>query len=280
MDPAREARTKTRKARYAGRARRALAAGGRDGCHATTVPDTVGRGGRRLARVRGDDGSRPARRAVADALQPHRPRQWRPRRDSRRRFVRDDGRVRAWQSRLRLPGARSAGPAGRPRLHGPPRHASEETGAAQTAAFDDGLYFNAGPMRISHHHHTTLAYCRELQVATEVFVPDCESAYLAQTRGPLAGTPHTSSRGPRRFRRLHRRAVEQVALAGATRSAADRRGSRSGAGVSPQPWRARPRLASTAARSDAAPTRRSRCAICSAGSRGSTCRPTGRLNRR
>ena len=34
--------------------------------------------------------------------------------------------------------------------------ASEETGPTQTAAFDDGLYFNAGPMRISHHHHTTL----------------------------------------------------------------------------------------------------------------------------
>ena len=65
--------------------------------------------------------------------------------------------------------------------------ASEEPGTAQTSTFDDGLYFNAGPMRISHHHHTTLAYCRELQVATEVFVPDCESAYLAETRGPLAG---------------------------------------------------------------------------------------------
>ena len=64
---------------------------------------------------------------------------------------------------------------------------SEEDGPSQTAAFDDGLYFNAGPMRISHHHHTTLAYCRELQVPTEVFVPDCESAYLSQTRGPLAG---------------------------------------------------------------------------------------------
>jgi monoamine oxidase len=64
---------------------------------------------------------------------------------------------------------------------------SEETGSTQTAAFDDGQYFNAGPMRISHHHHTTLAYCRELGVATEVFVPDCESAYLAFTRGSLAG---------------------------------------------------------------------------------------------
>jgi monoamine oxidase len=64
---------------------------------------------------------------------------------------------------------------------------SEEDGPGQTAAFDDGLYFNAGPMRISHHHHTTLAYCRELQVPVEVFVPDCESAYLALTRGRLAG---------------------------------------------------------------------------------------------
>ena len=35
---------------------------------------------------------------------------------------------------------------------------SEEDGPPQTAAFDAGLYFNAGPMRISHHHHTTLAY--------------------------------------------------------------------------------------------------------------------------
>jgi monoamine oxidase len=59
---------------------------------------------------------------------------------------------------------------------------SEEEGPGQTAAFDDGLYFNAGPMRISHHHHTTLAYCRELQVPVEVFVADAESAYLYQTR--------------------------------------------------------------------------------------------------
>jgi monoamine oxidase len=59
---------------------------------------------------------------------------------------------------------------------------SEEDGPSQTAAFDDGLYFNAGPMRISHHHQTTLAYCRELQVPVEAFVVDSESAYLYQTR--------------------------------------------------------------------------------------------------
>jgi monoamine oxidase len=64
---------------------------------------------------------------------------------------------------------------------------SEEEGPGQTADFAEGLYFNAGPMRISHHHHTTLAYCRELQVPVEVFVPDCESAWLYQTNGALAG---------------------------------------------------------------------------------------------
>src|SRR5687767_1877159 len=65
--------------------------------------------------------------------------------------------------------------------------ASEEDGPGQRCAFDDGLYLNAGPMRIPYHHQTTLGYCRELQVPTEVFVPDCESAYLFQTRGSLAG---------------------------------------------------------------------------------------------
>jgi monoamine oxidase len=59
---------------------------------------------------------------------------------------------------------------------------SEEDSSSQTANFDEGLYFNAGPMRISHHHRTTLAYCDELQVPVEVFVADSESAYLYQTR--------------------------------------------------------------------------------------------------
>ena len=65
---------------------------------------------------------------------------------------------------------------------------SEEDGPGQTAAFDDGMYFNAGPMRISHHHQTTLDYCRELQVPIEVFVADSDSAYLDPSRSPeLAG---------------------------------------------------------------------------------------------
>ena len=59
---------------------------------------------------------------------------------------------------------------------------SEEEGSPQTADFEEGLYFNAGPMRISHHHHTTLAYCQELQVPVEVFVADSDAAYVYQTR--------------------------------------------------------------------------------------------------
>lgn len=66
--------------------------------------------------------------------------------------------------------------------------ASEETGSKEVAAFDEGLYYNPGPMRIPHNHHATLAYCRELQVPIEVFVNDNEAAYFYQTKtATLAG---------------------------------------------------------------------------------------------
>ena len=55
---------------------------------------------------------------------------------------------------------------------------SEEDGPRQVARFDEGLYFNAGAMRIAHHHATTLAYCRELQVPVEVFGISSEGSYL------------------------------------------------------------------------------------------------------
>ncbi|HEV8396148.1 MAG TPA: flavin monoamine oxidase family protein [Vicinamibacterales bacterium] len=59
---------------------------------------------------------------------------------------------------------------------------SEETRSTQTARFDEGLYFNAGPMRIPHHHHVTLAYLREFKLPIEVFVDDNASAYVYQTK--------------------------------------------------------------------------------------------------
>jgi monoamine oxidase len=53
--------------------------------------------------------------------------------------------------------------------------------SAQVCAFDDGMYFNPGPMRIPHHHASTLGYCRELGVPVEVLTSDDnEAAYVYQ----------------------------------------------------------------------------------------------------
>jgi monoamine oxidase len=59
---------------------------------------------------------------------------------------------------------------------------SEEDGPPQVAAFDDGLYFNPGAMRIAYHHTTTLHYCRELNVPIETFAVSCDSAYFYQQK--------------------------------------------------------------------------------------------------
>jgi len=57
--------------------------------------------------------------------------------------------------------------------------ASEEPAqAGLTAAYDTGLYLNAGPARIPHHHETTLAWCRELGVAIEPFLCANEAAWV------------------------------------------------------------------------------------------------------
>lgn len=65
--------------------------------------------------------------------------------------------------------------------------ASEETGSTQVSAFDEGLYYNPGPMRIPHHHQITLGYCRELGVPVEVFVNENEASYLYQTKSKTLG---------------------------------------------------------------------------------------------
>ncbi|MEQ1757388.1 MAG: flavin monoamine oxidase family protein [Vicinamibacterales bacterium] len=75
---------------------------------------------------------------------------------------------------------------------------SEEEGSTQTAAYDEGMYFNPGPMRIPHHHAATLGYAKELGVPIEVFVDDNENAYLHKTGA--AGAKDT------RFRRREVRA--------------------------------------------------------------------------
>jgi monoamine oxidase len=66
---------------------------------------------------------------------------------------------------------------------------SEETGnGVLTADFDPGLYFNAGPSRIPHHHRLTLHYCRELGIPLEVYNNVNEAAYyFSEGNGPLSG---------------------------------------------------------------------------------------------
>jgi monoamine oxidase len=58
---------------------------------------------------------------------------------------------------------------------------SEEEGSTQVAGYDEGMYFNPGPMRIPHHHSTTLGYAKELGVPVEVFIEENDNAYMHKT---------------------------------------------------------------------------------------------------
>jgi monoamine oxidase len=61
------------------------------------------------------------------------------------------------------------------------RGGSEETeigGERQVCRFDKGMFFNAGAMRISHHHRTTLDYCREFGIPLVVFPNANEAAFV------------------------------------------------------------------------------------------------------
>jgi len=56
--------------------------------------------------------------------------------------------------------------------------------ALQTCRFDEGFFMNAGPMRIAHHHETTLAYCREFGVPLITFTNFNEAAYVLRAGQP------------------------------------------------------------------------------------------------
>ncbi len=66
-------------------------------------------------------------------------------------------------------------------------HNSETGNIHQTASFDEGLYYNAGPSRIPHHHQLTLHYCKELKVPIQVYNNINEGAYyFSEGKGPLS----------------------------------------------------------------------------------------------
>ena len=71
------------------------------------------------------------------------------------------------------------------------RRGTSETaldGSTQTCQFDEGLYMNVGPTRFPQ-HHTTLAYCRELQIPVHVFGnQNADAYYYVEGAGPLSNT--------------------------------------------------------------------------------------------
>ncbi|PSR57380.1 amine oxidase [Adhaeribacter arboris] len=63
----------------------------------------------------------------------------------------------------------------------------EGDGPMLTANFDAGLYYNAGPSRIPHHHQLTMHYCKELGVPLEVYNNVNEGTYyFSEGKGPLS----------------------------------------------------------------------------------------------
>jgi monoamine oxidase len=66
-------------------------------------------------------------------------------------------------------------------------HDTELKNGHQLAGFDTGLYFNAGPSRIPHHHQLTLHYCKELGVPIEVYNNINENTYYySEGKGKLS----------------------------------------------------------------------------------------------
>src|SRR5205814_1688085 len=61
----------------------------------------------------------------------------------------------------------------------------------QQCQFDDGLYWNAGPGRLPHHHRRVLHYCQELGVALEVHIMET-AANLFQSDRAFGGMPQTN----------------------------------------------------------------------------------------
>jgi monoamine oxidase len=72
------------------------------------------------------------------------------------------------------------------------RRGSEHTevgGERQVCTFDEGQYINVGPWRIPFTHTAILDYCRDLNVAMELFVNESDQAYYyfeGDAVGPLA----------------------------------------------------------------------------------------------
>src|SRR5579872_1700050 len=65
---------------------------------------------------------------------------------------------------------------------------TELGGFKQTCEFEQGLYVNPGPWRITYHNRAVLDYCKRLGVALEPFVQLNHNAFLHATNA-FGGTP-------------------------------------------------------------------------------------------
>lgn len=61
---------------------------------------------------------------------------------------------------------------------------TELTGETQRCEFAPGEYFNAGPMRIAHHHSSVLDYCRRFRLPLAPFPNVNEAAFVHRTGHP------------------------------------------------------------------------------------------------
>ena len=157
--------------------------------------------------------SRRRGRGLRDAgglgLPESRRRRW-PRRSSLPRIPAAAGRSRSWaraspgfvrptSSTARATTARSSKPAAAPaaeasRLRRGDRF-RELGGPVQQCRFDDGLWFNAGPGRIPHHHVHVIDYCRSFGVALQ--------PYIFASRANLVHTSHLGNGRTMQVRRAY-----------------------------------------------------------------------------
>ena len=103
---------------------------------------------------------------------PARLRRGQDRRHSRRRRGGPVRRLRARPRRLRLRHPRSLAPPRRaqPDACGAATRFAEVGGPSQECRFDEGLWLNAGPGRIPHHHVQVIDYCRQFGVALQPYI--------------------------------------------------------------------------------------------------------------
>jgi monoamine oxidase len=81
----------------------------------------------------------------------------------------------------------------------------------QICRFSDGLYINAGPARIPHHHHTILGYARRFNVAMEIMV-NANRAARSEFNGRVFTNRQLTYDVRGRFIELLAKAVDKGAL--------------------------------------------------------------------